>query len=75
MRLFDLQRISSRKKGPALLALSLAENAVIGGRGRNPSYLEPPHRSVRAILVHTALPSDDDTKSLVRIFMTYSRLW
>ncbi len=33
----------------------------------------PPQGSVRALLVHTALPSDSDTKSFVRIFMTYLR--
>lgn len=35
----------------------------------------PPHRSVRAILVHTALPTDNDTKSFIRMFMTYLRAW
>ena len=33
----------------------------------------PPHRSVRAILMHTAPPSDNDTNSLIRIFMAYLR--
>ena len=35
----------------------------------------PPRRSVRAELPHTAPPSDNNTHSLIRIFMTYSRSW
>ena len=38
-----------------------------------PVTRHPPHGSVHAALPHTALPLDSNTKSFIRIFMTYFR--
>ena len=36
------------------------------GRGRNVGYQDPLHSFVRAILVYTDYPSDNDIKSFIR---------